>query len=167
MLDLTREIWDERVYSNTEIKRGNPLNTKDTAVKVIMLSPQEEKMEEGISREYAYRYPELKETREKYVVLEQTNKIKTSKNEWPTSKKVIKAIYEDTEESIYEILTKIKEETKNTELVVTNQPRNMTTDRYRKYMEAIFHKSKTQVTIYATQKTNENREKKYICDYCG
>ena len=89
-------------------------------------------MEKSIQLWYKNRYPELASIKKNFTVLEQTLKIKTDEGSPTIAQKIIKISCEDTDTSLWEMLTKLKEETKQDEWIALHHINRMTPCRLRK-----------------------------------
>lgn len=88
----TKDIqWSDEICTNTTIKIGNPINTKDSTTKVVLIEPNDTKMEHSIQQLYKERYPELEEMTDEISTIEQINKIKTNDGVKTINRRLIKA----------------------------------------------------------------------------
>ncbi|CAH0558636.1 unnamed protein product [Brassicogethes aeneus] len=145
--EVTDQMWEEYQYSNTEIKIGNPLETEDTITKVVMIEPTDPKLERGIQKIYAERYPELISD-SKSDIVEQRIYTRTGNTEKETRKKIIKASITGTENDLWDNILKIKQEITNEKRVAMHTLKGIETERLRKIVECVFHGTDTQVHIF-------------------
>ncbi|CAG9815539.1 unnamed protein product [Phaedon cochleariae] len=87
-LGIANKEWGEELFQNTEIKVGNPLDTKTSTVKVVLIEPTDKKMERSIQHLYREKYPELMETTDHFAVLEISSRWKLKQND-STVQKII------------------------------------------------------------------------------
>ncbi|KAH1006087.1 hypothetical protein HUJ05_006856 [Dendroctonus ponderosae] len=147
-VEVSKIKWEEGLFTNTEVIRGNPLQTKPTVVKTVLIEPTDTNMEQGIQLLYKQRYPEISEAEDVFAVLEQHSRWR--KDETPaTSQKIIKIVQGDKEKDLWDRLELLKAETKDDKSVALHCIKRCTTDRLRKMAEAIFHGETTKVTIYS------------------
>ncbi|CAG9759606.1 unnamed protein product [Ceutorhynchus assimilis] len=160
--EMANKNWSEEVYTNTEMKVGSPMDTKDQTTKVVWVGPTELNMEKGIQKIFRDKFPELLEIQEEFGTLEQENKIKTCNTGQTTKRKIVKITHNDTEEEIYRRLSILKKEGEDEPWIGTHQLENIDTERFRKMVEAAFHGSSTKVMIYTKEeaKTRGKREER-------
>ncbi|XP_066157687.1 uncharacterized protein [Euwallacea fornicatus] len=163
--EIMDKNWEENIYENTEIKIGNPLETKMTTVKVVMTEKGDKNMERGIQRLYKKRYPELLEGDENYEVLEQTTNYKNAKQKM--GQKLIRIELSGREEDLWEQMERMKKDTEGDEWVAMHKINEINIDMFRKMVETILHGTKTHAVIYTNnqqriqdgEKTNGERGK--------
>ncbi|ERL84663.1 hypothetical protein D910_02090 [Dendroctonus ponderosae] len=70
--------WDIGLYTNTEVKEGNPIETKDNTTKVLLIFSDKTKSQSQtlIEKLYIEKYPDLKDIQDDFGVLEQQSTIK-------------------------------------------------------------------------------------------
>jgi hypothetical protein len=151
--EVEGKTWEERVFSNTEIVVGNPVTASDLAVKVVLIDPEDPKMEKSIQRIYRDRYPELAEATEDFEILEQISRIRSRGQHEQTKKTVVKIVQDGTDEVLWNRLTRLRDETIGVESVVMHHVKCMSPKRLQKMTESIFQGTKTRVKIYTTSKT--------------
>nr|XP_022900107.1 uncharacterized protein LOC111413383 [Onthophagus taurus] len=95
---IREERWTEESFENTEIRRGNPLHNKDNTVLVVLVDPEDPKMERGIQKRIKTRYPDVEDIEEEIGVIEQIYKIKTKDQMETKRRKIIKMTYKSTKE---------------------------------------------------------------------
>lgn len=80
---LVAITWPDTAYENTELKEGNPLVTERYVDLAIVTKPDERKMDKGILKQFAERYPELMDLNEENQIdfITQTVKSKTEQKE--------------------------------------------------------------------------------------
>ncbi|CAH0563163.1 unnamed protein product [Brassicogethes aeneus] len=99
--------WTDTVFTNTTCKEGNPLETKDQAMKVVWIGPNDKQMEKGTQK--SYKFPELlTDIMEDFGILEMESKIKTAKFGQTTKRKIAKITHKENEEDIYGKLVILK-----------------------------------------------------------
>ncbi|CAG9764433.1 unnamed protein product [Ceutorhynchus assimilis] len=70
------KLWVEEVFSNTEVKVGNPLDTKDGVIKMTCIEPEDVNMDKGVQKTFRDKHPELIEIDEDFGIIELENKIR-------------------------------------------------------------------------------------------
>ncbi|KAH1020868.1 hypothetical protein HUJ04_010460 [Dendroctonus ponderosae] len=151
--ETAEKQWAEEVFTNSEVRVGNPLNTKDNTVKVVVVG------ESSIKSLFIDRFPDLKCIEEDFAVLELSSKVRTRSTGMAAeaaTKKVIK-IEVDSERELFGKLLELREEVKDTGWVALHELERVSTARYRKMVEAIFHNSTTQAVVY-TRATRREAE---------
>lgn len=146
--------WNKELFTNTEICIGNPLDTEDAVVKTVIIEPNDLNMEKSIQKLYCNKYPEIKNLKGDFEVIEQTIRIRTKDPHEIINRKIVKLTYDGTDSNIWDQLTKLREETKEDKEVAIHHLNNMTTLRLMKMTEAIYHGSYTKVYIYTTRTVN-------------
>ncbi|XP_066157751.1 uncharacterized protein [Euwallacea fornicatus] len=161
---IVNKRWSNIIYKNTEIKIGNPVQTKDNVTKVVIVDTEDKKMEKSIQRTYRERFPELLEATGKFEVLEQKTTIRSHKDKGANVRKLIKIEYDGTEKDLYDRIKDIREETRGDEWIAMHTINKISTERLRKMIELIFTGTETNVVIYTnkdeTNSTESNKEKK-------
>ncbi|CAG9822299.1 unnamed protein product [Phaedon cochleariae] len=152
---VENKTWTEDIYTNTNIKIGNPLETPDEIVKVVVTEPNDPNMEQNIQKTYKGKYPEIETLEGPIEVIEQITRIR-SKGPGLTKRKVVKITYDGTDQDLWRKLEMLKEETVD-EKVAIHELESMTAVRQQKMMEAIFHGSNTKVTIYTREKLKKSQ----------
>lgn len=142
--------WTKEIYTKSEIKVGNPLNTRDDVTKVVLVEPENKRMQNGIANLYCTTFPELAQIDEDFAVVEQSTTIKTKNNKEPIKKKIIKAVYKRDDDDIWNVLQKVRHEVTGINWIALHHVDFMTVERLRKMTEVIFQNSETQVVIYTT-----------------
>lgn len=153
--EISKKEWPSNIYSSTEIKIGNPLATKDSAVKVVFVEPEDTQMTRSIQSLYKDRYPELLEIEEDYGILEQVTKI----GNMESRRKVIKILATNPED-LWEKLNRLKENTENGEWIVMHHLTWMDNKQLQKVVEAVFHETETKVVIYTNRTKVESEVEK-------
>ncbi|XP_066261221.1 golgin subfamily A member 6-like protein 25 [Euwallacea similis] len=154
--------WKRDLFQCTEIKEGNPLETKAKTVKVVWIEPNDLKMEKSIQLLYKKRFPEILEFEEDYEVIEQTIKRRTGIQENKPVQKIIKIKCEHSDEEVWKYLGKIREDLEWDEEVALHHLESMTAEKMAKMTEVRFRGGKNKVTIYTTKekrKETENKQK--------
>ncbi len=151
---IENKVWKKKVYSNTELKVGNPLATKDSVVKVVVVEPDDPGMERGVQKLYREKFPELVEIEMDFEVIEQITRIRSKTPNEGITRKIIKIKHDGSDNKLWEQIGKVKKETEGEEWIALHTINGMSPPRYRKMVESIFHKSETQVCIYTTKRAN-------------
>ncbi|KAH1009953.1 hypothetical protein HUJ05_004328, partial [Dendroctonus ponderosae] len=149
--EIAKMGWDEALYKNSEVVQGNPLHTKATTVKVVLIEPTDIKMERGIQLIYRQRYPELGDATEDFAVLEQSSRWRRP-GATAASQKVVRIVQGQEEADLWNRLAFLKKETVEDEWVAIHSVERCSIERLRKMVEAIFHGGNTNVAIYTSQK---------------
>lgn len=140
-------------YRNTEVKIGNPLDTKDVVTKVVIVEPNDKEMQQSIQRLYKDRYPAIMPPNRKEL---QTMEIETTvKIDGETNtalQKIIRAEYDGTEKGIWDKIIQIKNIVKDENWVAFHHVNSMELNTFQKMLEVVFHQTQTQVVIYTTNK---------------
>ncbi|XP_071056461.1 uncharacterized protein [Onthophagus taurus] len=140
--------WTEDVYKNTENKEGNPNNTEDSTIKVMLVEPGDPAMEKGIQKLLKDRFPELAHVKDDIGFVEQTYRFGTKDNLRTGSRKIFKIVYDGSEEDLFNKIMALKNETENECSIATHIVEGVNLERLKKMFEGIFHNTKTKVTIY-------------------
>ncbi|KAH1029337.1 hypothetical protein HUJ05_002596 [Dendroctonus ponderosae] len=134
--EIKNRVWDSSVFTNTEIKEGNPLNTKDTCPKILLLGPDETGLDKGLHKAFVQYFPDLQD------------------------------IVEDvgTQEDLFEKMRAIKKETTGDEFIAMHETNFCKVEELRKIIETVFHGSNSIVVLYVkntkTLGESNKREKK-------
>lgn len=144
---------EEELCTNTEIKTGNPLLTKDSTLKVVFIEPDDPSMQRSIQKMYKERFPELMAINENFGVLEQFTKVQ-NKGEGGV-RTVIKITHDNLESNLWESLCKIKTDFQNHESIALHTIGFMPKVVLRNMVEAIFHGTDTFVSIYTNRSTTD------------
>ncbi|KAJ3661610.1 hypothetical protein Zmor_005998 [Zophobas morio] len=150
---IERHRWDDNIYIRSEIKVGNPLETKDSVVKVVIVEPEDLERNISIQKIYRDRFPELMSVDEDFEVLEQITRTRTKERGELAQRKIIKVTYDGTEQNLWDQLQKVKDETAANEWVALHHVKNMTVQNMRKMVECVFQETETKVCIYTTKQT--------------
>lgn len=156
-LEQEKKEWPEESYTCTKIRIGNPIDSEDSTVKVILIEPTDTNMERSIQKLYRERYQEVKPGTEKFQVLEQNTKIRSGTETKTIKRKIIKINLDGTDNTLWEALCQIREETINDKDVALHHLEGMETVRFRKMIEAVFIKNKNDITIYTTKNRQETQ----------
>ncbi|KAH1029338.1 hypothetical protein HUJ05_002597 [Dendroctonus ponderosae] len=118
--EIKNRVWDSSVFTNTEIKEGNPLNTKDTCPKILLLGPDETGLDKGLHKAFVQYFPDLQD------------------------------IVEDvgTQEDLFEKMRAIKKETTGDEFIAMHETNFCKVEELRKIIETVFHGSNSIVVLY-------------------
>lgn len=139
--------WAKDVFKKTEIKVGNPLDSRAETIKVVFVETNDKSMDEGVQLLYKEKYPELADSIEEYDVLEQTSRLRSKSGE-KTGVKIIKIALDDTDAQLWNGIQKVRSEVVREEVVALHMIRMMSPERLRKMAEAIFQKDNITVNIY-------------------
>ncbi|XP_050306719.1 uncharacterized protein LOC126743597 [Anthonomus grandis grandis] len=142
--------WSNKCYNRTETKIGNPLDTKDTTVKVVLVENDDIPMDKYIQRLYRNRFPELREIGEEYEVVKRITKVKYTNRVDTSCQKIVKISLKGTEEDLFEKLIRLKEDTADDEHVALHHIKKCNLETLRKMCEMIFYDTDTNLTIYTT-----------------
>lgn len=117
-----------------------------------------------LPKQYGDKYPVLKESKEEVEVLEQSNSLRSKNGGNAILQKIIKIVHDNTEENIWNMIEKLKEELDGEEQLAMHCIANWKPERMRKLIESIFYNSKHNIDIYVrneegvTGKTQRQRE---------
>lgn len=150
-----KKKWPETMFRNTTVEVGNPIETQNETVKVVFVEPADQRMEKSIQKLYKERYPELISGNDRYEIYEQSIKIRGETNKTNINRKIIKAMMDGTDQTTWEVLCKIKEDTMEYANIAMHHLDNMDTTRLQKMVEAIFQTTKIRTTIYTTRAKQE------------
>lgn len=153
---IADRTWDNKLFTNVEIKIGSPLETDSNVVKVVIVEPDDLQMDKSIQQMFKARFPELKDLEDPFDLLQVTTRTKRL----TTTQEVIKITWDGIEEHLWEQLVALRQETGNKKEIATHHVRPIKTDRMRKMVQAIFQKG-AKVTIFTT-KSRETAEKENI-----
>uniref|UniRef100_A0AAR5PSZ5 Uncharacterized protein n=1 Tax=Dendroctonus ponderosae TaxID=77166 RepID=A0AAR5PSZ5_DENPD len=103
-LKIAPKNWADELFENTEIISGNPLSTKASTVKVVLVEPADKQMEKSIQLLYKNRYSELVETEESFAVLEHSSRWKL-KQDTTECQKVIKIMQGEQKSDLWDRFT--------------------------------------------------------------
>ncbi|KAH1006904.1 hypothetical protein HUJ05_007591 [Dendroctonus ponderosae] len=157
-LKIAPKNWADELFENTEIISENPLSTKASTVKVVLVEPADKQMEMSIQLLYKNRYPELVETEESFAVLEHSSRWKL-KQDTTACQKVIKIMQGEQKSDLWDRFTQLREESRGDEWVAIHHIERCSSERLRKMAEAIFHKGPTKVAIYTNRKSRTTQER--------
>lgn len=161
--------WDNKLFTNSEIRVGNPLTTEDSVVKVTIVEPHDLNMEKSIQRLFKDKYPELGNLKEEFEVVDQIIKIRTKSPNEIINRKIIKILHNGNDQELWKNKEKLKSETTEDKEVAIHHVTSLaihhvtslSTQRLQKMTEAIFHGSRTKVLVYTTKmNTGEEKTKK-------
>lgn len=147
IIDKMDREWDRSVFTNTEIKTGNPLKINEVHTKVLITETKRNVVERGIERAFIERFPELSSAAGNIVVLEQLSKIKSTNEGNTVRKKIIKAQWDGREEELFDLCKLIQTETKGDNCILFHELRGIDITRMRKILEAVYHNTETTATI--------------------
>ncbi|CAG9825659.1 unnamed protein product [Phaedon cochleariae] len=157
---IAHKNWDERLWANTETKKGNPIQTKDEVVKVVLVNKQQLDMNLGIQRLYRERYPELLSVTEDFDIMEQSTKMRSKDGYVLSRRKIVKITHDGTEDDTWNKLVSLKAETTGTDWVALHKVNHIKLDIFRKMVECIFHDTNTKVVIYTDQEPKPDHNPK-------
>ncbi|CAG9825660.1 unnamed protein product [Phaedon cochleariae] len=140
--------WEETVYTNTKIITGNPLNSEDCVVKVVIVEPSDPGMKDSIQRMYKEKFPELPSLEGDFEVIEQITRIRGTGD--THRKKIVKMAYDETSRGLWGKLSELRQETINDERVSIHHVKGASVEELRRMTEVIFHTGKTNVEIHTT-----------------
>lgn len=146
-----KEPWNENTYRNTEVIIGNPLATKATTVKVVIVEPDDKGMERGIQKMYKDRFNVITEAREDFEVMEVTTKVRSKNVNAEHVQKIIKIEVDAQAQELWDKLKMLREETRGDDLVCLHHLEGYSISYLRKMVEAVFHNANTMVSIYTTK----------------
>ncbi|XP_071052973.1 uncharacterized protein [Onthophagus taurus] len=153
--EMNDKEWEEDLYTNTEIRVGNPIKSPDNIVKVVVLEPEDAQMERGMQKAYRERYPELLQISDDFGFVEQNYKVGSRGRMEEGRRKIVKFGYDGTEEDMFRKLVMCKTEVENDKEVAIHLINKVSLEVYRKMIESIFHSSETKVYIYTTAITGK------------
>ncbi|KAJ8933806.1 hypothetical protein NQ314_013778 [Rhamnusium bicolor] len=148
------KTWDENIFTNTEIKVGNPLATKDDVAKTVLVEPTDPKMEKSIQELYRETYPELDDIIDDFGTLEQVTRVKCQAPKNYTRKTIIKICHNSTDEDLWEKISRLRDETTDFEWIALHQVTCMSPQRLQKMVECIFFGKMTKVCLFTTNIVN-------------
>lgn len=157
-LAVEKPKWNKDVFTNTEIKEGNPLSTKDDTVKVLLLKEGENETDTEIVAAFKNKYPELEAAQEDFEVLERTTKLRSKHEGLEKKHKIIQIVSSDKEEKMWEKMVQLREETAGDKWVALHDVPWFETRRLQKMMEVIFQGGETQVAIYIQNRREPKKE---------
>ncbi|KAL1505137.1 hypothetical protein ABEB36_004760 [Hypothenemus hampei] len=109
-LDQLREAidleWHPEGFLNSEIKVGNPVMAGDEMIKVVVVEPEDKGMDRSVQRLYRDRFPELTDLSADFEILEQITVTKAGANK--STRKIILTKYDETLESVWNMLCQVK-----------------------------------------------------------
>ncbi|KAK9874526.1 hypothetical protein WA026_005370 [Henosepilachna vigintioctopunctata] len=129
-LSIENKEWDEKIFTNTEVILGNPLNTEEGIVKVVFVNKKEPSMNRSIQKLFKERFPMLGQPEEDIEILEQITRNRKQTSE--IKQKIIKMIYQEDDRSIWEVLEKLRNETVDDEKIAIHYINEMSIERFRK-----------------------------------
>lgn len=144
---IANKTWPDTLYTNTETIVGNPLDTKNTTVKVVIVDHSDKDMQYSIQALFRKRFPDLMDLEESFEMIEQTTKTRTGVQ----TQKVVKITINNTEEDLWQKLVQLKEMTSNSPSIAIHHINKMKIKELRYMAEAIFHGTDSMVAIYTTQ----------------
>ncbi|KAK9882864.1 hypothetical protein WA026_023558 [Henosepilachna vigintioctopunctata] len=148
-LNIENKEWDDKIYTNTEVILGNPLNTEEGTVKVVFVNKNELSMTRSIQKLFKERFPMLGNPEEEMEILEQTTRNRRQTSE--IKQKIIKMIYKEDDRNIWEMLEKLRNETVDDEKIAIHYINEMSIERFRKMVEIVFLCSTTKVLLYTNK----------------
>lgn len=148
--------WEENLFTCTEIKVGNPLETETKTVKVVWVEPGDPEMQKSVQSLYAKRFPNIMEFDENFEVIEQILRRKSGQQKDNSVQKIIKIKGEHSDTEVWNYLKKIREETEGEQEVALHHLESMSINKFAKMTEVNFRGSGCKVTVYTT---NEKRKK--------
>lgn len=146
--------WAKEAFVNTEVKVGNPLDTKDSVVKLVIVEPHDRGMDNSIQRLYRDRYPDLDPTREEMEVLEHLSTVRIGTSTEDKFRKIVKINIDGTEPDLWNKLTEVKKEAATADWIALHHLEAFRTDILQKMAESIFSGSDTKVVIHTTDRRN-------------
>lgn len=151
---LVEKVWSLDAYQNTKTTVGNPIQS-GTESQVVLIEPDDEKMERGIQRLYKESFPELEDLTGELEILERTTTSRMGKNKVLSKNKIIKGSYNGEEKSLWRTLQKIKNEVAEERCVTIHHLKRIQTSRVRKMVEMVFSGSEVVVEIFSIKPTNQ------------
>lgn len=152
--------WDDALYERTEIKTGNPLTVTEEKIKVTFVEKDDIRMEKGIQKQFGDRFSALKESTEEVEILEQTCSLRSKRGNKDTYQKIIKLVHENTEESIWNSMEKLKRELAEEERAAIHCITDWKPKKLRKLVEFVFKDTKHKINIYAKKETDNSGKSK-------
>lgn len=158
-IKIKNKKWEPRIFTNTEISNGNPLNEKNEVVGVVIISPEEQKMDRGIPKLYLNRYPYLAHSTEEFQVLEETTRIRSSIGTECKTKKIIKIHTNGSTEDLFLKIQKTMKEAGETDWITLHDTSTVEATELRKIVESLIHGSVTKARIYTNRLLNAKNER--------
>lgn len=161
--EMSGEEWDEGIFTNTEVRTGNPLKAPDKIVKVIITEPDDVQMNMGIQRTFRERYPELPQIVDDCGFIEQKYTVGSGGCVEEGRRKIIKIRHDGLEKSLFRKLLILKTELGKDKEVAVHAINKIELETYRKMVEAIFHSTDIKVFIYSNapkDKLGEERKER-------
>ncbi|KAL1487804.1 hypothetical protein ABEB36_015559 [Hypothenemus hampei] len=113
---INSKEWDNKNFVNIKIKIGNPIYDEEHNVSVIIKEPDDPNLEKSIQKIYKDRFPEIKNVKEEFEILEQIIRTKSGVNR--SIKKIIITKYNGSLEDAWNVLTKIRSEIEDTDNLI-------------------------------------------------
>ena len=143
--------WDASVFTNVEVKVGNPLDTPHDTVKCVLVEPQDPRMDASIQRLYRDRFPDIAGIADKVAVVEQFTRRKgTGGVTMETTQKIVKLHHDGSEKSIWDVLQTLRGETSKDKAVAIHHVEALSVDRLKRLTQAVFHGVEAKVEIFTT-----------------
>ncbi|XP_066157739.1 uncharacterized protein PF3D7_1120000-like [Euwallacea fornicatus] len=150
-LKVERMKWNEHLFTCTEIKVGNPLETDTKTVKVVWVEPGDPEMKRSVQSLYVKRFPDIMDFDDSFEVIEQTLRRKSGQQNDRPDQKIIKIKSEHSDTEIWNYLKKIRDETEGDQEVALHHLEDMSIKKLAKMVEVNFRGSGCKVTIYTTE----------------
>lgn len=147
--------WDQKLYVNTEIVVGNPLDADDTITKVVLVEPSDPEMNKSIQKLYKDKFPELGSINNDFEIIEQTTRIRSRTPKEHSHRKIIRVSHDGTPQDVWEKLKMIRDETELDKKIAIQHITGMATEKLRKMSEVVFQKTNTKIDIYTTVRNQE------------
>ncbi|KAK9874510.1 hypothetical protein WA026_005354 [Henosepilachna vigintioctopunctata] len=117
-------------------------------------------MERSIQKLFKDRYPMLGDAKEDTEIIEQITRRRRQEGE--VKQKIIKMTYEEGDKEIWKMLENLRKETLEDEKIAIHYIAEMSIDRFRKMVEAIFVCSITKVMIFTNKQEERNKTTRNI-----
>lgn len=158
--DIADKKWDQGLFQNVNVLKGNPLDTKSEVLKVVFVEEQSPDMSEGIKLLYRKRFPEIVDMGD-MATLKQATRYTTDSGSRTVGQRIMKIITGD-EKSVWGKMTKLTEVTAEEKYIAIHHTNGLTLETLKKMTQMIFRSRNTTEQLYTTERKiqiDETRDK--------
>ncbi|XP_066157557.1 uncharacterized protein [Euwallacea fornicatus] len=159
---LAEKKWDKEIFATTELVQGSPLtNDKPEESMVVLVDLEDQKMANGIQKEFLAKFPLLSQM-EDLEFLQLTTTIgsslkRKSKTEAGQAVKVYKTLLPKDEEGIFKAMAKLEAATKAEKTLALHQVKNLSADKFLKLVQFLFRDPQRKIRIFTEPGRQRNK----------
>lgn len=149
LVDLSKYTWPDDIGKNVKIRVGNPLHNQENEYSVVLVDTQDREMNKSIQRMYKDRYAELATLNKDFNEIKNTIITNTEEKETRKIKQIIKIVFQDYKQDLYNKLKHLINVLQNREIkTVTMHTVGPDGDMFIKMLRALSHDVDIGIDLY-------------------